>query len=103
MKKFQNFSLRELRLSYYEKQSFLSKISHRYAKANNKYLKDYDKSKKSTYIIYLDANNLYGWAMQKKLPKNNFKYSSKEYRNKIMELIKNDKYCSYVDKIEKKR
>ena len=32
MKKFQNFSLRELRLSYYEKQSFLSKISHRYAK-----------------------------------------------------------------------
>ena len=47
---------------------------HRYAKANNKYTKDYNKNIESSYIRYLDANNLYGWAMSQKLPKNNFKW-----------------------------
>ena len=46
----------------------------RYAKANNKYMKDYNKDKESSYIQYLDANNLYGMAMTEKLPVKAFKW-----------------------------
>ena len=47
---------------------------HRYAKANNKYMKNYDKSKESSYIQYLEASKLYGTAMSVKLPINGFKW-----------------------------
>ena len=47
---------------------------HRYSKANNKYMKNYDKNKESSFVQYLDANNLYGWAMSQKLPVNGFKW-----------------------------
>ena len=40
---------------------------HKYAKANNKHMKNYDKNKESSYIQYLDASNLYGWTMSLKL------------------------------------
>ena len=43
-------------------------ISERYSEANNKYMKNYDSEKESKFITYLDANNLYGWAMCQKLP-----------------------------------
>ena len=46
----------------------------RYAKANNKYMKDYDRKKKSSYIQYLDANNLNGKAMTEKLPVRGFRW-----------------------------
>ena len=45
---------------------------YRYAKANKKYMKDYDKNKESLDLQSWDVNTLYGWAMLQKLPVNNF-------------------------------
>ena len=50
-----------------------SYIAKRYAKANNKYMNDYDPKKPSTFIAYLDKNNLYGWTMCEYLPYARFK------------------------------
>ena len=47
---------------------------HEYAKANNKYMKDYDKYKESPYFKDWDVNNLYGWAISQKLPVNNLEW-----------------------------
>ena len=52
--------------------------TYRYAKANNKYMKNYIKSIESSFIKYLDANNVYGWAMSQKLPINGFKWIKKK-------------------------
>ena len=51
----------------------LTQVIKKYGAANNKYLPNYDRSKKSTYLQYLNANNLYGYAMNKKLPLNGYK------------------------------
>ena len=53
----------------------MCQASYRYAKANNKYMKNYDKNKESSFIVYLDANNLYGYPMCKKLPVSDFKWA----------------------------
>ena len=52
----------------------ISYIANRYSKANNKYMSDFDETEPSKYIIYLDANNLYGWAMSQYLPTGKFKW-----------------------------
>ena len=59
---------------------------HRHARANNKYMKNYDENKESSYVQYLDANNLYGRAMYQKLPVNGFKWVNNEINE---EFIKN--------------
>ena len=46
----------------------ISYIAKRFSKANNKYMKFYDEYTESKFIMYLDANNLYGWAMSQYLP-----------------------------------
>ena len=52
----------------------ISYIAHRHAVANNKCMKNYDPEVESSYIMYLDANNLYGWAMSQSLPVGDFKW-----------------------------
>ena len=52
----------------------ISYISNRYSNVNNKYLKSYDPEQEYKHIIYLDANNLYGYAMPKFLPTSGFKW-----------------------------
>ena len=59
----------------------ISYIAHRHAEANNQYMKNSDPNRKSSYIMYLDANNLYGWAMSKPLPYGNFKWVEPKYIN----------------------
>ena len=68
----------------------ISHSIHRYAKANNKYMKNYNNNEESPYIQYLDAINLYGWAISKNLPVNGFKWLDSDKINKINEdFIKN--------------
>ena len=52
----------------------ICQVIHRYTKSNNEYMKNYNKDIISSYLMYLDANNLYGWAMSQKLPVNGFKW-----------------------------
>ena len=56
----------------------ISTISGRYAKANHKYMESHDSEKEGAYIQYLDANNLYGWAMSQSLPVGGFKWLSEK-------------------------
>ena len=49
-------------------------VIYRYAKANNKSMKKYDKNKELPYLKYCDVNNLYDWEMSQKLPVNNFEW-----------------------------
>ena len=65
----------------------ITHISKRYAEANNKYMKNYDPEKKSTFIQYLDANNLYGWAMSQNLPTHGFKWMKDITLEKVDEIL----------------
>ena len=61
----------------------ISYIANRYGKANNKYMREYDEKAPSKYIMYLDANNLYGWAMSQYLPTGGFKWLTEKQINKL--------------------
>ena len=60
-------------------QGGITKAIKRYAKANNKYMNDpCNHDERSIYLQYLDANNLYRWAMVQNLPTNGFKWENGE-------------------------
>ena len=61
----------------------ISYIANRYGKANNKYMKTFNKKELSKYIMYLDANNLYGWAMSQYLPTGGFRWMNEKQINNI--------------------
>ena len=68
----------------------ICQATYKCAKANNKYMKNYDKNKESTYLQYNDANNLYGGAMSRKLPVRNFEWIEKDDTSKFdEEFVKN--------------
>ena len=65
----------------------IAMITHRHAEANNPYMgESYDKEKEHSFISYLDANNLYGWAMSQPLPCGDFKWSEERDVNKLIEM-----------------
>ena len=61
----------------------ISYIANRYGKANNKYMKEYNEKAPSKYIMYLDANNLYGWAISQYLPTGGFKWLTEKQINNL--------------------
>ena len=65
----------------------ISHISKRYAESNNKYMADYNPDEPSTYIQYLDANNLYGWAMSQSLPTHGFKWMNNLTKETVMDIL----------------
>ena len=66
----------------------LCQAVYKYAKANNNYMKNYNKIVKSSYIEYLDANNLYGWAISQKLPVDSFEQVEENDLSRFNESFK---------------
>ncbi|XP_076301457.1 uncharacterized protein LOC143219338 [Lasioglossum baleicum] len=77
----------------------LSQCSQRYACANNKYLPKYDSSKPSTYLMYFDVNNLYGWAMSQPLPYRDFRWVE-DIENFNVESVPIDSPVGYILEVD---
>ena len=77
----------------------ISYIAKRYAKANNKYMNDYDTKKPSTFMSYLDMNNLYGWAMSEYPPYEGFKWL-KNVNGFDVALMGNKSRIGYIPKVD---
>ena len=75
---------------------------HRYEKANNKYMKNFDKDMKSSYLEYLDANNLYGWAVSQKLPVNGFEWIEElsQFKEDFIENYNEDSNKGYFLEVD---
>ena len=73
---------------------------HRYARANNKYMKNYDENKESSYIQYLDASNLNVWAMSPKLPVNGFKWVNNEINEEFIKNYNENSLKGYILEVD---
>ena len=79
----------------------ISVISHRYAKANNKHLPGFNPAEPSSYVIYLDVNNLYGTTMVQPLPVDNFHWMSREEIDSVDWLQQqDDQSAGYVLEVD---
>ena len=79
----------------------ISYISKRYSKTNNKYMKCYDSSEESKFIMYLDANNLYGWALSHYLPYSEFKWlNEKEISRFSLNSISENSFVGYILEVD---
>ena len=79
----------------------VSCIARRYCKANNKYVKNYDKNKENTYISYCDVNNLYGWAMSQYLPYDNLEWMGEKEINEIdFDLVSANSEIGYMLEVD---
>ena len=74
----------------------ITHISKRYAEANNKYMKNYNPEKLSSYIQYLDANNLYGWAMSQPLPTHGFEWVENITKTQVLNIIEGNSAKGYI-------
>ena len=75
---------------------------HRNARVNNKYMENYDGNKESSYIQYLDANNLYGQAMSQKLPVNDFKWVNNEINEELIKNYDENRDKGYIFEVDVK-
>ena len=79
---------------------------HRYVKAkyikNNKYMKNYDKNIESSYLMYLDANKLYWWAMSQKLPVNGFEWVEdlSQFKEDFIKSYDNNSHIGYFLEVD---
>ena len=79
----------------------VSVISNRYSKTNNKYLEDFRPHEASKYIIYLDANKLYGFAMSQSLPVDSFAWLSEDEFDEVdISNVSDDNDIGYVLEVD---
>ena len=78
----------------------ITHISKRYAEANNKYMKNYNPKKPSTFIQYLDANNLYGWAMSQSLPTHGFEWVENITKSRVKKILESNPTKGYIFEVD---
>lgn len=80
----------------------ISYIANRRGEANNKYMSNYDARKPSKYIMYLDANNLYVYAMSQCLPTGGFKWLTEKQIDKLVrkDYISPDGNKGYIFEVD---
>ena len=82
----------------------ITQAVHRYASANNPYVEEYDKDKETNYLQYLDANNLYGWAMSQPLPTGEFRWINCDVWDpeKLVNMLSKEKKYGYLLEVDVK-
>ena len=82
----------------------ITQAVHRYASANNPYMEECDKNKETNYLQYLDANNLYGWAMSQPLPTGEFRWINCDGWNpeKLVNMLSKEKKYGYLLEVDVK-